>query len=266
MSNSDTTPEVSQVETSQVSEEQTPVVEDQDSNEQTEVDTEIATQETSETQESGEGQQQNEEERKPSRAERRLHQLLEKGKKDESPLSDLLASMPDPEPDEYGYYTPQQVKQMAATEAIRAIELERGIQSYKQNTETFISEIEEVGEQILEDFKENPKLAETVNKILSSQLQAANLRTDERGRQFLVPIQKPSQLYKEIKEALEMTSSAGTERATAALARQVAESAITPGATHSSNGETLSDLKKQLWENPGKVAKILESRLPRSND
>jgi hypothetical protein len=268
LTNEQTAPESLQEPTSQVENQETTVTEDQ-----TEVDENASTEEgqtPDETQtkvdQKDEGQQQHEEKRQPTRAEKRLHQLLDKGKQGGS-FTDLLNAMPEPQPDENGFFTPDQVKQMAAVEAARAIQLDREIQEYRQQTENFVSEIEEVGEQILEDFKDNPKLAESINKMLTDQLQAANLRTDEKGNRFLVPVQKPSQMYAQLKEALKLTAIQGTENANAELAKQIAEGAITPNAGQSnSGGSSLKTLQNNLWSNPGKVASELASRLPRSND
>lgn len=266
-----TAPESSQVSTSQVEDQETAVVEDQPDSgdvieqDQEDITPESETQTDNEPTKKEEGQQQGKEERKPTRAERRLHQLLDKGKP-ESHLAELLNSIPDPQPDENGLYTPEQVRQMAAVEAVRTIQLDREIQEYRAEAEDFVSEIEEVGEQILQDFKDSPELAKRINGILTKQLRAANLRTDERGRQFLVPTQKPRQLYKEIKEALDLTNSQGTERATAELAKQIAEGAVTPTAGRGDNTSSLASLQKDLWKNPGKVAADLAARLPRSSD
>lgn len=264
-----TTPESSQVETSQVSEQETAVTEDQTEDGEV-VETEQAeitpdSENKDETTPEDEGQKQNKEQHKPTRYERRLQQVYEKGKQ-ENPLAKLLNSMPEPQPDENGFYSPEQVRQMAAVEAARAIQLDRDVQEYRQETDNFVSEIEEVGEEILNDFKDNPQLAERVNKILTKQLKSANVRIDQQGREFLVPTQKPRQLYKEIKEALDLTNSQGTEQATAELAKQIAEGAVAPTAGRGGSTSTLASLKKDIWNNPGKVAADLAARLPRSSD
>lgn len=267
-----TTTELLQSSTSQVEEQETAVIEDQtqdtENDESTETENVSEDTQTESDVDGDEGQQQHEEERKPTRAEKRLHTLLNKGKKEtqENPFTQLLNAMPEPEPDENGFYSPEQVRQMASIEAARAIQMDRDVQAYKQETETFVSEIEEVGNQILEDFKDNPKLAEKVNSILTKNIRSANVRTDEKGNEVLVPVQRPSQLYAELKEALNLTTTQGTEKATAALAKQVAEGALTPGNSGRSNDESLTSLQKNLWNNPGQVAATLAKRLPRSND
>jgi len=265
-----TTPEVSQESTSQVEEQETTVTEDQTQDTQSDEDASDAQTEVTQTDEGkpeGEGQQQHEEENKPTRAEKRLQQLLSKKKEpQENPFTKLLNSMPEPEPDENGYFTVDQVKQLVASETARAIELNQEVAAYRENTEEFVSDIEDVGEQILKDFKDNPELAGEINSLLTQQIMAANIRTDQRGNQILVPVQKASQLYTQIKKALNLTEKQGTEKVTAALVKQASEGAITPGNAGKNGEESLSSLKKQLWNNPGKVRQTLEKRLSRTND
>lgn len=271
------TPEVSQETVPQTEEKETPVVEDQPQseeqpNESTEtVETESESTEPEDkqngekTSEEDEGQPQHEQVRKPTRAEKRLHKLLKKGQNKGS-FIDMVNSMPEPEPDENGFFTADQVKQMAAREVTKTLQMEREYQEYQAQTEEFVSDIEAVGDQILSDFKDNPELAEEVNQILTEQLQAANLRTDANGRQILVPVQRASQLYAKLKKALNLTEKQGTEKATATLAQQAAEGALTPGNQNQNNNESLQDLEKMLWSNPAKVRETLQKRLPRNND
>jgi len=272
-----TTPEVSQESTSRVEDEQTSVVEDQpQSEDKPEESTEaVETENVSvkseddlngeKTSEEVEGQQKHEEDRRPTRAEKRLHTLLKKGQNKGS-FIDMVNSMPEPQPDENGFFTADQVKQLAAREVAQTLQMEREVHEYQAQTEEFVSDIETVGEQILSDFKDNPELAEEVNQILTEQLQAANLRTDANGNQILVPVQRASQLYAKLKKALNLTEKQGTEKATATLAKQAAEGALTPGNQTQNNNESLQDLEKMLWSNPAKVRETLQKRLPRNND
>lgn len=247
-----TTPEESQVETSQVSEQETPVVENQTLPEEA----------TAQPTEPVEEQQQTPV--KPTRAEKRLHQLLEKGKPNQSSYTELMAQLPEVQPSEDGTITPEQLQQIVAQETAKNIKLHQETQEYAQKVHSFTSEVEEVGNQIDQDFKDNPKVAERINNILTKNLQAANVRIDSNGREYLVPVLSAKEAYQELKDTLSLMATQGTAQATAKMAQQIAEGAVTPSSRQPEEANLTELTAAEIFKNPTAVREALEKKLSRA--
>lgn len=244
-----TTPEMSPVEVSQTPEQETSVVENQTSPEEA----------TAQPTEQVEEQQQAPE--KQSRAEKRLHQLLGKRKPSLDPYVDLMSQMPEVQPGEDGTITQEQLQQMVAQETAKNLKMHQETQEYVASVDSFTSEVESVGTQIDQDFKDNPKVAEKINQILTKTLQAANVRLDANGREVLVPVLSAKQAYQDLKEALGLMSEQGTAKATATLAQQIAEGAVTPSNRQPEETNVTDLSPAEIWKNPTAVREALEKKL-----
>lgn len=246
-----TTPEAQQEETPQVSEQQEPVVENQTTPEEA----------TEQPTESVEEQQQTP---KPTRAERRLQQLLSKNKPHENAMYDLVDQLPEIQPSEDGTLTQEQLQQLISREAMKVVKMTEEQKQYVNQVQSFTAEVEEVGDQIDQDFKDNPKMAEKINNLLTRTLRAANVRTDAYGREVVVPVLSAKEAYLELKDALNISTTSGKAQATAQMAQQIAEGAITPSSRQPSE-ENMADLTAaEIFKNPRAVREALEKKLSRA--
>lgn len=190
-----------------------------------------------------------------------MHQLLDKGRPAKDPYLDFMSNLPEVTPSEDGTITPEQLQQMVAQETAKNLRLHQETQEYTQKVESFTSEVEEVGNLIEQDFKENPQLAQKINSMLTRTLSAANVRIDANGREVLVPVLSAKEAYQELKETLNITSQLGTARATAHMAQQIAEGAVTP-TNHQESETNFEQLTAtEIFKNPTAVREAMEKRL-----
>lgn len=244
-----TTPEVQPEDTPQVSEQAAPVSEDQPQ--------EVEATEPTLTEDEGQEQAP-----KQTRAEKRLHQLLERAKQPErDPYEDYLQSMPDVSPAEDGTITPEQLQQLVAKETAKNVALAREMDRYHTTVTEFTSEVAQVGEQLEKEFGDNKPLATKLNDMLSTMIEKANVRYDTKGQKVLVPSISPSQLYSQLKDALTLAQAQGQEKTTATMAKQLAEGAVTPSIREKQEIDASSVTSEQLWKDPGSVRKALEAKL-----
>lgn len=247
------TPEETQVEAPQASE-QTQEVE------------EVQVQEEVREQPIEQENNQHQPEQKQTRAEKRLQQLLRKGKpQNEDQVQSLIDNLPEVQPSEDGTYTPEQFQQLVAQETAKTVQLFRERDSYEQKVNTFISEVEEVGSQIDQDFKDSPDVANQINSILTKVLKASNVRIDENGKEVLVPTLSAKEAYQDIKNALNITETRGKTQATATLAQQVAEGAITPSTQQSEEPSFENMSSAEIFKNPTAVREALEKKLSKAS-
>ena len=164
-----------------------------------------------------------------------------------------------------GEVTPEQLQSLIQTEAdkfaqVRVAQLENKFKQ-KAVAEDFISDLESTGEQIQKDFGDSPETAKKVDELLADLNNKLNV--DEKGN--LRPRQKTSDLYKQIKSALQAERLTGQEQSTTKMAENIANAAIAPS-NRQPQDSSLEDLQAEMVKNPARVAKILEERLPISED
>lgn len=248
------TAEVQPQETSQVSEE-APVVEDQTPVEEA----------TEQPEPASESQQQPP---RPTRAEKRLSQLLERNRQQPArdSFSEYANSLPAVAPSEDGSITQDQLQQLIAQETAKNLSLAREMDTYHATVNEFTNEVESVGTQLDTDFKDNPKLAEKLNGILTEMIEKANVRYNSQGQQVLVPSIKPSAIYGQLKEALQLAQGMGTEKANANLAQQIADSAVTPSTRQTQELDASTLTPEQIWANPRAARDSMRSKLTVAQD
>ncbi len=149
-------------------------------------------------------------ERKPSRAERRVESLVDKLKQTGQQTNDpsqIFGNDPifTPEEIESGSFDPgllqqrleqreQRVQQQATSQALAAID-------YRASINDHLSDIDSVKKEMGDD--------PVIDKLVARQYEALNHQTDPRtGAKVFVPTVKMSELYKELKEAVEAKSNA----------------------------------------------------------
>lgn len=152
-----------------------------------------------------------------------------------------------------GEITKDQLRQLVQSEArqMSQLEVERFKRQVKreQNFENDLSYLE----------KKYPELNEIQDKRLKKSLDIAKrnyqlalkANPDARLKDFVEPIM----------EARVGGQDLGRETASAKLAQQNQETAVKTSA-QTKDSTSIEDLRKEMWKNPGRVAKILEEQLP----
>jgi len=196
-------------------------------------------------------------EQKSTRAERRVQQLLDK-LKDKPQVQDLPLQQQQDLVDE-NEIDPTAVKfvdqrvQQATQQSVKQIRAEL---AYENAVDNHASDIEKSLEGL------DPK----IERLAVKQYQAMNYQINPfTGQEVFIPTAKFSEVVKSIQADLEDITASRVAEAGTNLARQAQESAVQPSG-NTSERFSINDARKDIWRNPGKVAKELESRLNYSED
>jgi len=230
-----------------------------------------------------------EEEKKPSRLEKRVKQLEEKRGKIDDTLKRLKsvaqfhqegkpvdrlpwevgASEPLIKPEEYVEGIDPKVleerlsrqrladKEAIKKEVIAEFEYKSKIQDHLNDVEDCkkIPELDEKSE------KYDPELA----SLVVEQYNLANSVYDPfSGGRVFIPKVKMSEIYNRYKPVIEKWRTKGEVQATQKVVEQIGETAVAPSSQKKTSEPSLEEMRSQLWSNPGKVAEYLEKKLPKS--
>lgn len=228
-----------------------------------------------------------EKEQKPTRLEKRVSDLKEKKSKIDSTLERLQEIQKPREtkgvsPDKLLWETEQDVPLIKEEEYQTGVdpkELEERIAQQRLNDKEVIkkelrAEFEyksKVQEHLsdVEHCKSIPELKEgtdTYDEALSNlvieQYNLLNSVIDPfSGASVFVPRVKMSEIYNRYKPAVDQWRTKGEIQSAQKTVDQISESAVAPSTQRGTSEPSLDDLKKDLWNNPGKVAQYLEKKL-----
>jgi len=208
----------------------------------------------SQTEASSDSSEEQGESQKPTRAERRVQQLLDK-LKDKPKAQDLSPqqTVDENEIDPTAVKFVDERVQRGNQQAIQQIKAEL---AYERSIEDHADDILKASESL------DPK----IERIAVKQYQAMNYQINPfTGQEVFIPTVKFSEVVKSIQADLEDITASKVADAQTSMARQAQESAVQPSG-NSVDRFSINDARKNIWKNPGKVAKELESRLGFSED
>lgn len=214
--------------------------------------------------------------KRPSRGERRIHELVEKLKEkssqeqpvEEFPQQPFTASnLPwETSPQGEVELTPEQLEQLVVQKADALVQLrlqqERTREEAEKRAKGWVEDLERT-------VKENAELdpnSEQYNPHLDSALEELVRTTNFTVDGQLVPNVRASELYQRIKKALEVERVKGQSEASANLAKQAGEEGFRTTKAPSSEAYSEAELQKLKWKNPTKVAEALKSKLSYSEE
>lgn len=194
--------------------------------------------------------------KKPTRAERRVEQLLHKLKDRPQPPTYQAKDQPLITQEEYETgIDPQALEQrlnqrLEATSA-KTREAIRTELAYENEARSHMADLESASKDL------DPKL----EKLAVRQYEALNYTYDPfSGQRVFVPTVKFSEIVNQVKADLEDITTTRVAESTQRIARAAQEAAIQPG-VGGKDKVALTDLQKNIWRNPEAVARELEGRL-----
>jgi hypothetical protein len=209
----------------------------------------------------------------PSRAEKRIHGLVEKLKASqekavEQPVpqtqTDFTQTLPWQPPQEE--LTAESLDQLVTTRADAIVKMRMMQDSQQREYETkakdWASDLEETVKNTPELNPDAPEYNEELDSALREIVEKTNFTKDGQ----LVPAIKTSEVWSNIKKALDKEREKGQQETTAEMAKQVAEEAVRPGKEQQKQSLTAEEIQKMKWKDPGKLAKMLEETLPVAED
>lgn len=195
---------------------------------------------------------------KPSRAERRIRDLVAENKELEERIKQFSPQTPTETPNPFAgqeYIDPAQLDALINQRAAEAAQL---VLAKRDTEEKFKSELISWADDLEQTVKNNPVLdpkSPEFNPELETTLRelVENANYDERGN--IRPRVKTSEIWGRIQKALNVTQTKakaeGQKEATVTLAKQMAEGAVTPSNKASKTEEyTPAEIEKIAAENP----------------
>ena len=151
----------------------------------------------------------------------------------------------------------QALREQIKSEVRQELDLKQKQEQYKQTIQSHVQELEEVKKLPMmedEDFSNEVKdLYEKNNFILGLD-----------GRPVFLGAVKPKEAYELVKQKFEKLKQKLSGQVAQKLTDQVSSSAVSPSLSPQQQEVSIEELKKDLWDNPGKVASILEKKLIKS--
>lgn len=202
-------------------------------------------------------------ERKPTRSERRVEQLLRKLK--DRPSTEDLPHMGADEP----LIRPEELETGVDPQALEYRfnqKLQNATAQTRSQIKAEIAYENEVSSHMADLESAADGLDQRIEKLAVRQYQALNYQFNPiTGQQVFVPTVKFSEIVKQVQADLEDITASRVAESAERVAKIAQEGAIQPGiAGKQSLG--LDDLQKNIWKSPELVAKELESRLSYSKD
>lgn len=202
------------------------------------------------------------EERKPTRSERRVEQLLKKLK--ERPSTEDLPQRGVDEP----LIRPEEIETGVDPQALEQ-RFNQKLQNATAQTRSQIkAEIayENEVKSHMADLEAAVEIDPRIEKLVVRQYQALNYQLNPiTGQQVFIPTVKFSEIVKQVQADLEDITASKVAQSAERVAKIAQEGAIQPG-NASKQSVGLDDLKKNIWKSPELVARELESRLSYSED
>lgn len=151
--------------------------------------------------------------------------------------------------------TPDQYRQHVVSQADRIAQLRiaqyQKAQERRKKLDNDLSYLEKTYPELSKEI-DDPKLSNSLEKAKRNYQIALQANPDASLRDFIEPIM----------EARVGGMDRGRETASQNLAKQSQESAVKSG-TQTQESASVEDLRKEMWKDPGKVARILEEKLPK---
>lgn len=151
----------------------------------------------------------------------------------------------------------QALREQIKSEVRQELEIKQKQQEYVGTIKSHLDELEEVKNLPMmedEDFANEVKeLYEKNNFVLGLD-----------GRPVFLGAVKPKEAYELVKQKFEKLKQKLSGQVAQKLTDQVSSSAVSPSLQPREQEVSLEELKKDLWDNPGKVASILEKKLIKS--
>lgn len=208
----------------------------------------------SQTEASSESSEEQGKPEKPTRAERRVQQLLDK-LKDKPQVQDL----PPPQTVDENEIDPTAIKFVDER-------VQRGNQQTIQQIKSELAYERSIEDHADDIVKASDGLDPKIERIAVKQYQAMNYQINPfTGQEIFIPTVKFSEVVKSIQADLEDITASKVADAQTSMARQAQESAVQPSGNTTEKFD-LRNARKQIWSNPSQVAKELESRLGFSED
>lgn len=154
----------------------------------------------------------------------------------------------------------EQLQKEAIKREIRAeMEWRQGVKNHLDDLE----KIKEIPELNKDSDKYDPKL----EALVAEEYEVRNTVVDPMsGQRVFVPRVTATEIYKKFKDLLDKKKDEGATETAGKLVEQISQSAVAPSQRVREAPPDLEQLRKEMVKNPGKVAKILESKLPKSED
>jgi len=151
----------------------------------------------------------------------------------------------------------QALREQIKSEVRQELDLKQKQEQYKQTIQSHVQELEEVKKLPMmedEDFSNEVKdLYEKNNFILGLD-----------GQPVFLGAVRPKEAYELVKQKFEKLKQKLSGQVAQKLTDQVSSSAVSPSLQPQQQEVSIEELKKDLWDNPGKVASILEKKLIKS--
>jgi hypothetical protein len=151
----------------------------------------------------------------------------------------------------------QALREQIKSEVRQELEIKQKQQEYVGTIKSHLDELEEVKKLPMmedEDFSNEVKeLYEKNNFILGLD-----------GQPVFLGAVRPKEAYELVKQKFEKLKQKLSGQVAQKLTDQVSSSAISPSLQPQQQEVSIEELKKDLWDNPGKVASILEKKLIKS--
>jgi len=151
----------------------------------------------------------------------------------------------------------QALREQIKSEVRQELEMKQKKQEYAQMMQSHLNELEEVKKLPMmedEDFSNEVKeLYEKNNFVLGLD-----------GQLVFIGAVRPKEAYELVKQKFERLKQKLSGQVAQRLADQISSSAVSPSLQPQEQEISIEELRKNLWENPGKVASILEKKLIKS--
>jgi hypothetical protein len=151
----------------------------------------------------------------------------------------------------------QSLREQIKSEVRQELEMKQKRQEYVDMMKSHLNELEEVKKLPMmedEDFANEVKeLYEKNNFILGLD-----------GQKIFIGAVRPKEAYDLVKQKFERLKQKLSGQVAQRLTDQISSSAVSPSLQPQEQEVSIEELRKNLWENPGKVASILEKKLIKS--
>lgn len=167
------------------------------------------------------------------------------------------------DPDKFSQEVTQQAKKIAEDTVRETLSKKERGETYRRSVSAWADDMEKTARETPELNPESPEY----NPDLDSALQDLIVQTNFTADGVLVPTVAASELFGKLKKALDRAKESGTKAASASLAQQISEEAVSPGNGSPAKAKpSLVELRKGMNKNPQAVADALERSLPHTED
>jgi len=151
----------------------------------------------------------------------------------------------------------QTLREQIKSEVRKELEMRQKRQEYVQAMQSHLDELEEVKKL---PMMEDEDFANEVKELYEKNSFILGLH----GQKVFIGAVRPKEAYELVKQKFERLKQKLSGQVAQRLTDQISSSAVSPSLQPQEQEVPIEELRKNLWENPGKVASILEKKLIKS--